>query len=259
MLTDHVAVVTGGGQGIGREICFCLAKHGAHVVIADITLAGAQETADAIVSGNGPACLVVEANVADEAAMKALFAKSMERFGRVDILVNNSGVAGPMGPTERLSLKDWQAANAVNIDGVFLGCKYAIPLMRGLGKGCIVNISSVSAKRPLLERTSYCATKAAVIGLTRALALECGKWGIRVNSVCPGAVDGPRQRAILEHAAKAQGKTYEEVAAVKKAVSPLNTFVPPASVADVVVFLCSPQASMMTGQDINVSAGAWMS
>lgn len=259
MLQDQIAVVTGGGQGIGREICLALAKQGAHVVIADITTAGAAETAQTIQAAGGPESLVIEADVTQETTMEALFIKAVAHFGKVDILVNNSGVAGPMGSTETLVLKDWQNANAVNIDGVFLGCKYAIPHMRANGRGSIVNIASISAKRPLLERTSYCATKAAVLGMTRALALECGRWGIRVNSVCPGAVAGSRQEAVLHHAAKAQGKSYEEVACSKKALSPLHTFVPPSSVADVVTFLCTEQAAMMTGQDINVSAGVWMS
>lgn len=257
-LDKQVAVVTGGGQGIGREISLCLARHGAHVVIADIGEPEAQATAEDIRRAGGPEPLALLANVAEEAQVAAVFKRVEEVFGRLDILVNNSGVAGPMGPTESLSLEAWRAAAAVNVDGVFLMCKHGLPLMRKGGRGAVVNISSVSAKRPLLERTSYCTTKAALIGMTRAMALEFGKWGIRVNSVCPGAVDGPRQRAILEHAAKAQGRTFEEVAAVKKANSPLHTFVPPQRVADVVAFLCSEEASMMTGQDINVSAGAWM-
>lgn len=258
MFKNKVVIVTGGGQGIGREICLCFAKHGAHVVIADITPAGATETAAAIAELGKAESLVVQVDVSNENNLKDLVAKTLDRFGQIDFLINNSGVAGPMGPTENIALAEWQKANTVNIDGVFLGCKHVIPVMRQQGHGSIINVSSVSAKRPLLERTSYCASKAAIIGLTRALALECGKWGIRVNTVCPGAVDGPRQQAILKHTAQAQGKSYEEVAAVKKAVSPLNTFVAPQAVADVIVFLCSEQARMMTGQDINISAGAWM-
>ena len=259
MFQSQVAIVTGGGQGIGREISLSLARAGATVVIADIADQAAEKTARDIQAETGGKTVVLHADVGDENSVIKTATAVRELFGAVHALINNSGVAGPMGPTESVTLEDWRQAAAVNVDGVFLMCKHFLPLLREAGQGCIVNISSVSAKRPLVERASYCATKAAVIGLTRTLALECGKWNIRVNTVCPGAVDGPRQRAILEHAAKAQNKSLAEITALKTAASPLGTFVPPSSVADVVTFLCSPAAAMMTGQDINVSAGAWMS
>lgn len=258
-LANTVAVVTGGGQGIGREICLNLASHGARVVVTDIQAATAEECAAEITERYGLQSQALAADVSSEDDVRALMARIRERWGGLHIVVNNSGVAGPMGPTENLSLAEWRQANAVNVDGIFLMCKHAIPLLRESGGGNIVNIASISAKRPLLERASYCCSKGAVLSLTRALALECGCWGIRVNTVCPGAVDGPRQQAVLEHAARAQGKSFEEVASAKKSASPLHTFVPPQAVAGVVSFLCSEEASMMTGQDINVSAGVWMS
>lgn len=257
-LANKIAVVTGGGQGIGREICLNMARHGATVVVADIQTAGAEETVAEIARHHGPPAKALLVNVTNEEKVAELINNIRCHCGALHIVVNNSGVAGPMGPTEKVSLQAWQDANAVNVDGVFLMCKHAIPLLRDSGGGSIINIASISAKRALLERANYCAGKGAVLSLTRALALECGPWGIRVNTVCPGAVDGPRQNAILEHAAKAQGKSFEEVAAAKKSASPLHTFVPPQSVADVVSFLASAEASMMTGQDINVSAGVWM-
>lgn len=258
-LVDKIAVVTGGGQGIGREICLNLARHGAYVVVSDIDVANAKATADEIAQHYSREALALRSDVTHEDDVRGLMAHIRTQCGRLHIVVNNSGVAGPMGPTEHISLEAWRDANAVNVDGVFLMCKHSIPLLRESGGGNIVNISSISAKRPLVERVNYCAGKGAVVSMTRTLALECGTWGIRVNTVCPGPVDGPRQLTVLEHTARAQGKSIEEVMSAKKAASPLHTFVTPQSVADVVSFLCSAEASMMTGQDINVSAGLWMS
>ena len=256
-LNDKVTIITGGGQGIGRALSLGFASYGASVVIADINDKGSEETAAMIREAGGTA-FVAHLDVADEASIQAMYAAVVEKFGGVDFVVNNSGVAGPMGPTESLTLEDWQKANAINVDGMFLMCKHAIPLLRERGKGVIINISSVSAKRALIGRANYCAGKAAVIGLTRALALECGQWNIRVNALCPGAVEGPRQDAILHHAAEAAGISFEEAVARKKKNSPLNSFVPPSQIAEVAAFLCSDNAALMTGQDINVSAGAWM-
>lgn len=256
-LNNKVTVITGGGQGIGRALSLGFASYGASVVIADINDAGSRETADMIRAAGGIAH-PVHLDVSSEDSVQALYAAVIEKFGGVDFVINNSGVAGPMGPTESLTLEDWQKANAINVDGMFLMCKHAIPLLRQRGGGVIINVSSVSAKRALVGRANYCAGKAAVIGLTRSLALECGQWNIRVNTICPGAVAGPRQDAILQHAAAAAGITFEEAAARKKKNSPLNSFVPPSQIAEVAAFLCSDSAALMTGQDINVSAGAWM-
>jgi NAD(P)-dependent dehydrogenase (short-subunit alcohol dehydrogenase family) len=130
--------------------------------------------------------------------------------------------------------------------------------MKRQGGGCIVNISSVTGKRPLIQRTPYATSKMGVIGLTRTLAMEVGKWKIRVNAVCPGAVTGPRQELVYEGIMKFTGKSREQVMLERAELSALKTFVDPRQVAAVVAFLCSEDAAMMTGQDLNVSAGAVM-
>jgi NAD(P)-dependent dehydrogenase (short-subunit alcohol dehydrogenase family) len=147
---------------------------------------------------------------------------------------------------------------AVNLRGVFLCCKHAVPVMKAQTDGVIVNISSVSAKRPLPHRTPYVASKMALIGLTRTLAAELGPWQIRVNSVCPGAVSGVRQENILREASRVTGKSFDELLGAKKAASPLNSLVDADDVAAMVSFLCTSDAAAVTGQDINVSAGAIM-
>jgi NAD(P)-dependent dehydrogenase (short-subunit alcohol dehydrogenase family) len=130
--------------------------------------------------------------------------------------------------------------------------------MKKAGGGKIVNIASVTGKRPLTQRTPYSASKMGVIGLTRTLAMEVGAWKIRVNAVCPGAVTGPRQDRVYEGIMKFSGKTREQIRAERAELAALKTFVDPRDVAGVVAFLCSDDAAMMTGQDLNVSAGAVM-
>jgi NAD(P)-dependent dehydrogenase (short-subunit alcohol dehydrogenase family) len=165
---------------------------------------------------------------------------------------------GPVKNIEEISLEEWEGTMAVNLRGIFLCCKYAIPPMKIRKKGSIVNISSVTGKRALTQRTPYATSKMGVIGLTRTLAAEVGKWKIRVNAVCPGAVTGKRQDQVYEGIMKFSGKTMEQVIAERVEISPLRSFVDPKYVAAIVAFLCTEDAAMMTGQDINVSAGAVM-
>ena len=257
-LRDHVAIVTGGGQGIGAEIARRLGQEGAVVVIADINAAGARETATAIAAEGGREAQVIPTDITDEGQVVALVEGALGVAGRLDVLVNNSGIMGPVKPLEDVTLAEWRATLAVNLDGMFLCCKHVVPVMKRQGRGCIVNIASVTGKRPLPQRTPYAASKMGVIGLTRTLAAEVGGWKIRVNAVCPGAVTGPRQELVYEGIMKFTGKTREQVRAERAGVSALKTFVDPQHVAAVVAFLCSDDAAMMTGQDLNVCAGAVM-
>jgi NAD(P)-dependent dehydrogenase (short-subunit alcohol dehydrogenase family) len=257
-LEKQCAIVTGGGQGIGEQIALRLGREGAVVVIADINLGGAQKTAEAIVANGGREARVIPTDISKEAQVIALVQSVLDIEGRIDILVNNSGIMGPVKNLEDITLEEWRATMAVNLDGMFLCCKHVIPPMKRQGGGCIVNISSVTGKRPLIQRTPYATSKMGVIGLTRTLAMEVGKWKIRVNAVCPGAVTGPRQELVYEGIMKFTGKSREQVMLERAELSALKTFVDPRQVAAVVAFLCSEDAAMMTGQDLNVSAGAVM-
>ncbi|BEQ16938.1 oxidoreductase [Desulfoferula mesophila] len=251
-------MVTGGGQGIGRAIALRLAAEGAHLVLGDVNLTGCHETAQFIAEEGGAPAEVFAADVSSEEQVKNLMARALGLQDRLDILVNNSGIAGPTAPIEEITLGEWEDTMAVNLRGVFLCCKHAMPIMKVHRGGCIVNVSSVSAKRPLVQRTPYAASKMAVIGLTRTLAAEAGPWGVRVNAVCPGAVAGPRQDQILQAVSRRTGESVEQLRQKKAAASPLQTLVDPEDVAGVVAFLCLPDARAVTGQDINVSAGAVM-
>ena len=257
-LEKQVAIVTGGGQGIGEQIALRLAREGALVVVADINVAGARKTADAIARGGGREARVVPADITDETQVVALVQSALGIEGRIDILVNNSGIMGPVKNIEDVTLEEWKATMAVNLDGMFLCCKHVVPVMKRQGGGSIVNISSVTGKRPLAQRIPYATSKLAVIGLTRTLAAEVGKWKVRVNAVCPGAVTGPRQDLVYKGIMEFTGKSREQVMAERAELSALKTFVDPRQVAAVVAFLCSDDAAMMTGQDLNVSAGAVM-
>ncbi len=257
-LVNQVAIVTGGGQGIGAQIGLRLGREGAAVVIADINAAGARETAEAITAQGGPKARVIPTDITDERQVIALVEGALAVVGRLDILVNNSGVMGPVKHLEDVTLAEWRNTMAVNLDGMFLCCKHVVPVMKRQGGGCIVNIASVTGKRPLPQRTPYAASKMGVIGLTRTLAAEVGRWKIRVNAVCPGAVTGPRQELVYEGIMKFTGKSREQVRAERAEAAALKTLVDPQHVSAVVAFLCSADAAMMTGQDVNVSAGAVM-
>jgi NAD(P)-dependent dehydrogenase (short-subunit alcohol dehydrogenase family) len=257
-LEGQTAVVTGAGQGIGEQIALRLAREGAVVVIADVDEAGARRTADTIAAQGGREARAIPADVSDEAQVIALMANALAVAGRIDVVVNNAGIMGPVKPIEDIDLDEWKATTAVNLDGMFLCCKHAVPVMKRQGGGSIVNIASVTGKRPLPQRTAYAASKMGVIGLTRTLAAEVGRWKIRVNAVCPGSVTGPRQARVAEGIMQFTGKSREQVLAERAELSALKTFVDPRHVAAVVAFLCTEDAAMMTGQDINVSAGAVM-
>lgn len=257
-LEGQIALVTGAAQGIGREIALRLAREGAQVVLADIEGDRCRETAEAMVHEQGLKAFALEADVSSEDQVRAMVAESLKIGGRLDILVNNAGCAGPIENIEDTPLAEWERALAVNLTGVFLCCKHAVPAMKNQNRGSIVNIASVAGKRGMPQRGSYAAAKMGLIGLTRTLAVELGRWKIRVNAVCPGTVPGDRQEIVNQALAKYTGKTLEQIEADKIQASPLRMVVDPQYVAGLVLFLCSADAAIMTGQDLNASAGTVM-
>lgn len=253
-----VVVITGGGQAMGEQFVMRFAREGAHVVVADII----QEKGDEVVAKLDrlglPEAVFCRTDVTDEGMIRETVAKAHAWKGKIDFLVNNSGIMGPVKAVEEISREEWDATFAVNMTGMFLCTKHVLPIMRQQQHGSIVNVASVTGKRPLPLRSPYAATKMAVIGFTRTVAEEAGPDGIRVNAVCPGAITGGRQTAVLEGIAKARGIPYEEVVRSRLQSIPLREFIDPSEVAGVVAFLCSDDACKMTGQDLNVSAGAVM-
>jgi sorbitol-6-phosphate 2-dehydrogenase len=258
-LQDKVAIVTGGGQGLGEAICHRLAAEGADVVIADINLETAQETAAAIEERSGRKALAIQVNVTDEAQVEALVQRTVDEMGRLDILVNNAGVLRS-GPIETFALRDWRFVIDVNLIGYFLCCKYATRVMAEQGSGAIIQINSKSGKKGSFRNSAYAASKFAGIGLTQSVALEMAERGVRVNAVCPGnLLDSPLWvNSLYKQYARNQGITEQEVRQKYVDQVPMKRGCTYEDVCNVVVFLASDQASYMTGQAINVTGGQEM-
>ncbi|MFB6105731.1 MAG: SDR family NAD(P)-dependent oxidoreductase [Halobacteriaceae archaeon] len=254
MLDGRTAFVTGASQGIGREIAETLAREGANVVLAARS-DGIYETADRV--DDPERTLPVETDVTDESSVRESVAAAVEAFGGVDCLVNNAGIAGPTAPVEDVERADWDRTLAVNVTGAYLCAKHAAPHLRASDCGSVVNVSSISGKRPLPERTPYAASKMALVGLTRTLAFELGEDGVTVNAVSPGATRGPRIDAVVEAQAEAEGvsveearrRRFDEPAAIGRLVDPEDT-------AEMVAFLASEKARHVTAQDVSVDGGA---
>ena len=257
-LENEIAIVTGAAQGIGREISLSLAREGALVVIADITQQGLMQTAEMISKNYGSKPKIIPTDITQEDQVANLIQHTLAIDNRIDILVNNAGVSGPIKNIEDISFEEWEATMAVNLCGMFLCCKHVVPVMKKQKKGNIINLSSMTGKRPMVQRTPYATTKMGVIGLTRTLAQEVGKWKIRVNALCPGAVESPRLTKVLEAIRQQSGKSWDQVVGEMTEESALKCLVDPKYVCAMVVFLCSPNGAMITGEDINISAGLVM-
>jgi NAD(P)-dependent dehydrogenase (short-subunit alcohol dehydrogenase family) len=256
-LSGAHAVVTGAGQGIGAAIAKGLARHGARVVLSGRRKETLDSVCAAIAADGGEAeCCV--GDVRDPGHLDELMALGAGSTGVIDILINNAGIAGPTVPLAEVTLADWNDTVAVNLTGVFLACKAAIPYLEHAAHGKIVNIGSVTGKQPLANRTPYAAAKLGVVGLTRTLAHELGPSGISVNVISPWLVDGERLESVLETIAKERGLSAEGVRAEMIAGTAFKRTVSEADVVEMTLFLCSTAANNLTGQDVNVSAGAVM-
>ena len=251
MLEETTAFVTGASQGIGREIATELASEGANVALAARS-DGIYEAAESI--GNG--ALPVETDVTDEASVRSSIDETVDTFGGIDCLVNNAGIAGPTAPIEEVSVEEWRTTMEVNVTGMFLCVKHAAAHLRKSARGSIVNISSISGKRPLENRTPYTTSKMGVLGLTRTLAFELGDDDVTVNAICPGATRGPRIEQVIENQASQLDVSFEDA---KREVftddTALGTLVGPEDIAGMVVYLASEKGRHITAQDINVDAG----
>lgn len=252
-MSTQTAFVTGASQGIGREIALRLAEDGYQVALAARS-DGIYKTADLVDSPDQT--LPVETDVTDEDSVRGSIDRTVNKFGSLDCIVNNAGIAGPTAPVEEVSMSEWQRTMDINVGGMFLTTKHAVSHLREGDSASIINISSISGKRPLENRTPYTASKMAVIGLTRTLAFELGDDNITVNAICPGATRGPRIEDVIEKQAEQEGIDYKTA---KRQLftddTALGRLVDADDIASMVSYLASEEGEHITAQDLNVDAG----
>lgn len=246
-LDSKICLVTGAGRGLGAAICGWMVNEGATVVATDLNSATGAELANSL----GPQASFVELDVTSEDSWDNAVSGTMEKYGRIDVLVNNAGLLW-IGPLIGSSLDDYHRVVAVNQTGPYLGMRAVLPGMVEAKRGSIINVSSMNGIRGMPGEAVYCATKHAVIGMTRSVALEVAGTGIRVNSVCPGAMDTP----MIEEADL--GVADQSNVDALKSLIPLQRLASPTEVAEVVGFLASDAASYCSGAEFVVD-GAWTS
>ena len=250
-LEDKIALVTGGGNGIGEAICRRFAEEGAMVVVTDHDLESAERVALAITSSGGKA-ISRHQDVADEQRWDAIVNAVVESFGRLDILVNNAGI-GITGNVEEATLTDWRKIQAVNVESVFVGTQAAIKVMKGRG-GSIINISSIAGMVGESTWAAYGASKGAVRVFTKSAALHCAgqDYGIRINSVHPGFIDTAMVAAAITSVPESERAAL--LASVQASI-PLKRYGAPVDVANGCVFLASDESSYMTGSELVIDGG----
>ena len=246
-LAGKRVVVTAGGDGIGLEITRAFTEAGAKVLVCDIQPESLERLAKSLPEVHS--CI---ADVSREKDVAAMFDFVDQKLGGLDVLVNNAGMAGPTGGVETLSLADWERTLAVNITGQFLCVRQAVPRLRKGREPSIINLASIAGHLGMPGRAPYSASKWAVIGFTKTLAIELGPDGIRVNAILPGAVDGPRIQAVIAAKAKALGKPVEDVARAYTDQAALGRMVTSRDIANMVLFAASDLARNVTGQELVV-------
>ena len=251
-LAGKVAVVTGGGSGSGRAIATAFGAEGARVVVADINREGAESTAALLPAAGGR---VVVADVSREEDARRLMDETVAAFGRLDILVNNAAVWAH-GTVETLTVELWDRLMAINVRGVFLCSKYAVPLIAQAGGGSIVNIASQAGLRGTAGGTLYAGSKHAVVGMTKCMALDHAPQGIRVNAICPGLIETP----MGEQSLRERGGGDVEAARTRTlAQIPLGRIGLPEDVAKAAVHLASDEAAWVTGMCYSLDGGSGLS
>ena len=254
-LKDRVAIITGGGVGIGRAIALRFAEEGAMVVIAARTLPRMEEVAQQI-RGKGGHATAIQMDVTDEAQVKSMLAQTLNIYKQVDILVNNSGIAAQVARSWEITMEDWDRVMAVNLTGPMLCTREVMKHMVERRKGNVINISSEAGLSGVPTRGPYCASKWGLIGLTNTAALEAARYNIRVNCVAPGLVEGDRITGSLKMAAEAAGRSLEEIVKAMTSRVAMRRMVTAEEIAEAVLFLASDDSSGMTGQTIRVDGGA---
>jgi NAD(P)-dependent dehydrogenase (short-subunit alcohol dehydrogenase family) len=245
-----VALVTGASGGIGRASAVAFAAKGAKVVVSDVLDAEGAETVQ-MIKKNGGEAIFVKTDVTDSSQVKALVGKTVETFGRLDYALNNAGISGANAPTADYPENMWDKVIGINLTGVWLCMKNEIPVMARVGKGVIVNTSSIFGLTSPTLMCAYAAAKHGVVGLTKTAAREYASQGIRIAAICPGFVRTP----LIDQEAKLAGVTKEESYAALGGFAPMGRVAEPEEIAMAVVWLCSDSASFVTGTTLVVDGG----
>jgi NAD(P)-dependent dehydrogenase (short-subunit alcohol dehydrogenase family) len=247
-LDRKVAVITGAASGIGRGTALCLAREGAAVVAVDLNSQGGEQVVGEIAAAGGRA-VFQHTDVSSEPEIRSAVERAVKEYGRLDIMFNNAGLVGAVGPIEKVSADDWDRSIAVLLRAVFLGIKYAVEPMRKAGGGSIISTSSIASFLPSPYGAAYAAAKGGVISLTRAAALQLGPDRIRVNCICPGAINTPIWGSM---------PAFSDPAAVAQLLDHVQT-IPrvgrPEDIASMVLFLASDESEWVTGQAMVVDGG----
>lgn len=245
-LNGKIALVTGGGSGIGQATALVFAREGAKVVVADVLVEGSEATVSQIKNGGGEA-VFIKTDVSQDAEVEAMVQKAVATYGRLDCAFNNAGIAGAAARTADYTQKQWDRVISINLTGVWLCMKYEIAQMVKQGGGAIVNTASVAGLVGFRHGPAYVAAKHGVVGLTKTAALEYAKANIRVNAVCPGVIQTPMFERGL--------KVDPRIADTMSAREPIGRLGKPEEIAEAVVWLCSEAASFVTGLPMAVDGG----
>ncbi len=255
-LEGQVAIVTGAGRGIGRAITLELAGLGADVAVAELDGEAGERVADEV-RATGRRALALQTDVTRRADLDALASKTVAELGRIDVLVNNAGIYRAAAALE-IDEAHWDAVMDINVKALFFACQAVLPTMVAAKRGSIVNLASMAGKLGSVTSLPYAASKAAVISITRSLALAFAPQGIRVNCVCPGFVQTDMWKQVEEGVSRVLGTTPDEMNRQRLAQIPLGRWEQPEDVARLVGYLVSDRAGYITGEPVNVSGGLVM-
>jgi len=240
-------ILTAGAAGIGRVTLKTFVDAGADVFVCDV-----DDDALNDVRNNFQNVGVIHADVSDPDDVDRLFDTALERLGGLDILLNNAGIAGPTAAVEEVDLDHWRKTLDINITGQFLCAKRAVPHIKTAGGGSIVNLSSAAGRFGFALRSPYAASKWAVVGFTKSLAIELGPANIRVNAICPGAVAGDRINRVIKAKAEAQGVSFEDMYQHYANTASMQTLIEPQDIANMMLFICSDAGHLVSGQVLGV-------
>ena len=256
-LKDKVAIVTGGAMGLGRGIALALGREGARIVIADVNEAEAKNVVAELTAG-GVEALAIKTDVAQSDHVQTMVKAVIDKFGRIDILINNAGIVGPQGPWIDLSEDSFDLVMGINFKGIYLCAKYVLPHMIEQKSGKIINTSSCAGKTGEEYNGVYSATKAAIWNFTQSLSKEVGQYDINVNAVCPAAMDTDLMEKVYRERSEFFGYNPDELRKAIKSGYKLPHDLTVKDAANVVVFLASDKTNMMTGQGVNITGGIEM-